>query len=856
MITSENLKETLLSQLNQALETFNISFNQLKNVKRYLKGVDIPEEIFSEFFNYLLSYETFKEELTSKDISFLKKKQKEYLDFLLNLNIGEDYLKNRLRIFQKHYQQKVPLEDFIASYSKILADIFEYLISQKKEEAVPTLLKLSFLDVFIAVKVYLSNEEKKFEKLKKRYTELFNEINDGIIVINVDKNEIVEINKRIEDWLGVEKKEILNRDISFLFLEEAKIKRLLKERFERYPVLYLKNKKGTLLPVELSLSFSLNNGQLFAFAIVRNIKYRLEIEKQIDRLSRLYKVLSETNQLITQVKRVDELFKKIVEILVKTGNFDCAMVVPVNRDFKPIYFSCIRKETSETFLKKHLSFIYEAIEKKEIVRKVTEEGEKIFVPIFKRNNNLIDNGICRGVLVVSSEEVSFFKDEELQLLKEVSSDLSFAVFSIERNKKIQFLEYFDVITKLPNRKFFFNTLEKLTRKKTNFTLIVLDIVHFKEINETFSFVAGDTVLKIISEKLQKFFEKSKLIARVGGDEFGIIVEDGEKEEVLSYVKEVLSKIRQEPIKIEGQNIFIAFNAGVSFYPDDGDTAEELIAAAEAALKEAKKIGKNVCEFYNPLLKKEHLQELELENDLRNAILNEEFRLFYQPIYSLKENKIVGAEALIRWFSPKRGYVPPLHFIKVLEDSGLIHDVGMFVIDTVLKQIKKWHKFGIYISMNISPYQIKAGYLSSLLKEKIQTYSVDPEKIVIELTETVIMENLEQALQELKKLENMKINMAIDDFGTGYSSLSYLKNLPFSSVKIDRSFVMDIPKDKNDIKISKAIINLAHSLDKSVIAEGIETEEQLYILKELDCDFAQGYFFSKPIPEEEFEKLLK
>ncbi|RMD45198.1 MAG: GGDEF domain-containing protein, partial [Aquificota bacterium] len=344
--------------------------------------------------------------------------------------------------------------------------------------------------------------------------------------------------------------------------------------------------------------------------------------------------------------------------------------------------------------------------------------------------------------------------------------------------------------------------------------------------------------------------------RIGGDEFGLIIKKvSQKENILKEIEKIKGTVKN-PFIIENQKIYIFINIGISFYPKDGKTKEELIAAAEAALKESKKIGSNTFEIYNPLMKKENFEFLTLENELRNAVKNEEFRLFFQPIVELRTGKIVGAEALLRWFSPKRGLVSPLTFIPILEETSLIHEVGNFVFYEAAKYAKKWEKSGIYISVNISPSQVVLGNLLETAIKSTEFFSLDPSRLVIELTETVLMENLNKSKEEIERLNRYGIKMFIDDFGTGYSSLSYLKNLPFYAVKIDRSFIKDIPEDEDDIKISKAIINLAHSLDKKVVAEGIETKEQFEYMKALDCDFGQGYLFSKPVSPEEFDKLLR
>ncbi len=857
MVFFEDIKNSISCNPNSKLSFHKISKEDLEKVRKFYSQIkDIKEDIFQNFFNYLLEFKEFKQHFSKKDIPLIKKKQKIYLEELLQGNVNQTYLNNRIKIGLKHYKNNIPIFNFIAAYSRFVQEFFKYYPADS--ETCLSLFKLFFFDVSIFAQTYLISEEEKRRKIESKYLNLFHNINDGIIVINVDEFKITDVNKKIEIWTGLNREELIGKDISYVFLEESKVKNLLKEKLEKYPVLYLKGKNNSLIPVELSISFTIEQGILYAFTIARNIQYKIEIEKQIEKLEKLYKVLSLTNKLITKSKSKKIMFDEIVNILVDTGKFKCAAII--DNSNKPVSYSCEEETDINKLLKEYTPYFEEAISKSKTLRISSDEEEKIFIPIQEHDGNFVESKRKNSYLLfVVSESITFFRDEEIQLLNEIAEDLAFALYSMKKNRKIKFLEYFDLSTKLPNRRYFFKYIQDIIDKKekNHFALVIIDILNFKDINETVNFEAGDLLLKEFSNKLKEILSsKASMIARIGGDEFGIILEEKDKEKVFKIVKEIISQISNESFSIKGKKIFLSLNAGISFFPKDGRTPEELLAAAEAAVEEAKKFGKNMCEVFNPSIRRDYLEQLELEQDLKNALLNNEFQLFYQPIFSIKDKKIIGAEALVRWFSPKRGYVPPLYFIKTLEESGLIYDLGNFVIETAFRQIKKWEDKNIYISINISPYQIKRGNLFDTIKEYIDIYNVNPEKIVIEITETALMENIDKAQEELYRLKNLGISIAIDDFGTGYSSLSYLRELPFSSVKIDRSFIKDIPENESDIKISKAIINLAHSLDKTVIAEGIETERQLETLKRLDCDYGQGYLFSKPVPDRELEKFIK
>ncbi len=854
------IKNYIYCDIDIKLKLFGISDRDLENIK-HIKERGILEDILKNFFSFILSFDDLQNFFTERDITHVKKKIEDYLEDIISAKIDNSYINSRVKLAFRHYKNDVPLFHFFSGYSKLINEFFKYSYSSEEKEIFLSLLKLFFLDISIIAQSYLAIEEENKKRVIHKYNSLFHNINDGIIITDVDTMNIVNVNRKIEKWTGFSRNELVSRDISFLFMEETKIKNLLKERLERYPVLYLKTKKDRLIPVELSLNFTIENGKLFSILVARNIKYKLEIEKHIERLRRLYKVLSDTNKLITSIKNIRELFESITDIIVNTGKFNSAAIVEIKKDKKKILsFKSTENISTESFLKENLPYIDKAFILKKTVKNLLENEERIYIPVCEKSPNLIEiKDNCSYILVVSSTEVSLFKEEEIHLLQEIAEDLGFALYSLSKNRHIKFLENFDIVTKLPNRRYFFSTLEKIIKEKKpdQFAVILIDILHFKELNEYISFETGDILLREVSSKLISFFkDNSYLISRVGGDEFGIITKELSKKQVINMVKNFISDINKEIFHIKGKSISVSLNAGISFFPKDGKSSEELLAAAESALEEAKKIGKNICETYNPFIKKELLEKIELERDLKNAILNREFKLFFQPILTLKDRKIVGAEALLRWFSPKRGYMPPLTFIDILEESGLIYDVGLFVIDEALNYLKKLEKEKIYISINISPYQIKRGDLYEIFSQKIKEKGVYPKNIVVEITETTLMENLEVAKEQLKKLKSLGISVAIDDFGTGYSSLAYLKELPFSYVKIDRTFIKDILENESDIKISKAIINLAHSLDKRVIAEGIETEKQIEILKDLDCDYGQGYFFSKPVSDIDFEKLLK
>ncbi|ADQ05740.1 diguanylate cyclase/phosphodiesterase with PAS/PAC sensor(s) [Caldicellulosiruptor owensensis OL] len=437
----------------------------------------------------------------------------------------------------------------------------------------------------------------------------------------------------------------------------------------------------------------------------------------------------------------------------------------------------------------------------------------------------------------------------------------------EYENKIEYLAYYDTLTGLPNRKLFEETLEDWLKKtkaeKSTGAVVLIDIDNFKDINDIYGHEAGDEYLKALGEKVSEYLKKLEVktfFARVGGDEFAIIFHGlVKKEQVIEFCAQLL-KIFESEIYIESidRHLFTSASMGISFYPDDGKNVKEIFRNVDMALSSAKDNGKNDFQIFMPFMLMKNLKKIEIEKNLKKAIEEDQFELYYQPVINLKDMEIHSVEALLRWNLPGKGMVSPLEFIPVAEESGLIVKIGEMVIEKAFSDIKNWERKGIdYINMaiNLSVRQFKTKFFVDVVKKLIERYSVDPQKISFEITETGAVENFDVSLKILNFLCQMGIKFMIDDFGTGYSSLIYLRKLPIGGVKIDKSFISEIESSKESRAIVEGIVLLAHKIDLKVVAEGVETKKELEILKEIGCDFAQGYLFSKPLPKTEVEKLL-
>jgi len=446
----------------------------------------------------------------------------------------------------------------------------------------------------------------------------------------------------------------------------------------------------------------------------------------------------------------------------------------------------------------------------------------------------------------------------------------------ESNDQIKFLAYHDNLTGLPNRLMFKEYLEPvLARAKRHneiFAILFLDLDDFKRVNDSLGHKAGDKLLQTIAIKLTKSVrdedfishgEKnndnaSNIIARLGGDEFLILLTNLNQPYAASIVAERILIELKKPEVIENNELYISTSIGISIYPDDGDTSETLIKNADLAMYHAKDSGKNIFRNYSASLNETAKTRLNMENRLRKAVDNGDFILHYQPQVNPATNKLHGVEALIRWNDPEHGMIPPNDFIYLAEENGLILQITDWVMYESCRQNKAWQDAGlpnIVVSTNISGIDIARRDIYTLIQQVIDTTKLSPEYLEIELTESVMMSSDLDVVGLLRKISESGISIALDDFGTGYSSLNYLLRFPIQTLKIDRSFIIDIEHNKTKSSITSSIINMAHTLDLKVVAEGIEKEEQLNILKRYNCDIIQGYYFSKPVEHQVIESML-
>ena len=432
----------------------------------------------------------------------------------------------------------------------------------------------------------------------------------------------------------------------------------------------------------------------------------------------------------------------------------------------------------------------------------------------------------------------------------------------QQTQELQYQAYHDMLTELPNRTLFKERLERsiieANRHKNNFALFFIDLDQFKKINDSLGHHIGDKVLIEATKRLKRSLREEDTLSRLGGDEFTVILKNIKIPKNAATVAQKILNNMKEPIKIGIHTLHISASIGIALYPDNATNMDDLIKYADAAMYKAKDEGRNNFQFYSEEMTRDALSKVLLENSLRNAIKEEEFVVYYQPQYDANNNTIVGMEALVRWIHPNIGLIPPVEFIPLAEENGLIIDIDRIVMKKAMKQFVQWYEDGLNpgkLALNLSMRQLSNNHFITYLLQTMQDYNFQSSWLELEVTEGQMMSNPEQSIRKLKRLSDMGIDIAIDDFGTGYSSLSYLKKLPLKKLKIDQSFVRDLPDDDEDVAITKAIIAIGESLNLRLIAEGVETKEQRDFLLQNNCHFIQGYYYSKPIAADEILRLL-
>jgi diguanylate cyclase (GGDEF)-like protein/PAS domain S-box-containing protein len=615
--------------------------------------------------------------------------------------------------------------------------------------------------------------------------------------------------------------------------------------------------------------------------ISRNITERKRADEQIRRLNRVYAVLSGINALIVRVADTEELFRQACRIAVEAGRFRCAWIGVLDREAGKVAPVAWHGVDDAYMRELPLALDPSRGDGYSVAGRAVSEGKPVIVEDMAHDARIVlgaqavarglrslamlpvvVSGRVAGVLALYAAEVSFFDEDEVRLLTELAGDIAFALDHIEKAKRVDYLSYYDPLTGLPNRALFHERLtvqlQDVARENGKVALLMLDIERFKTLNDTLGRQAGDALLREVAKRIEEGMHPASWAARIGGDHFAIVVPGlATEEQIGRRIDTRFSQVFGPPFPVAGAELRVSACIGVAVFPGDGADADALFRNAEAALKKAKATGERYL-FFTQEMTARVAGKLSLENKLRQALERDEFVLHYQPKVDLENRRIAGLEALIRWQSPELGLVPPGEFIPLLEETGLILQVGSWALTRAARDHRGWVERKLKaprVAVNVSQIQLRQRDFVAIVEQAI-IEGVAPVGIDLEITESLVMQDVQANIEKLKAVRALGIRIAIDDFGTGYSSLAYLSRLPVEMLKIDRAFINAMLDDPASATLVQTMISLAHSLSLKVVAEGVETEEQAEMLRRLLCDEMQGYLFSRPLPGEQVDALLE
>jgi diguanylate cyclase (GGDEF)-like protein len=611
----------------------------------------------------------------------------------------------------------------------------------------------------------------------------------------------------------------------------------------------------------------------------RDLTESKKAQERITYLNRVYAMLSGINTLIVRTVNRQKLFKDACRIAVD-GGFRMALIAMVDpRSYKLVPVASQGKD--EALLSAITNILASdadyartmsarALRDKQVVvsNNSQDDPQVVFGEQYLASGirsmavfPLLVAEAAVGILALYATEVDFFHGDELKLLSELAGDVAFAIDHIEKQERLNYFAYYDALTGLANQQLFLERVAQAARSGLSaghkVAVALIDLERFKNINDSLGRSTGDELLRMLAQWLTRYAGDANL-ARLGADHFAVLMPVVQNaKSVENLLAALMKSLLAHPFRLNDAIFRLAAKAGVAIFPDDGSEADVLFRNAEAALKKAKAVGERYL-FYTQSMNAHVAGKLNLENQLRQAVRLGEFVLHYQPKVNLISGKMSSAEALIRWNKPDVGLVAPIHFIPILEEIGLIHEVGRWAMGQACLDYRRWVAAGLQpvrIAVNVSAMQLRNHAFLDEVRLLIEGHAAAAAELELEITESLIMEDINHGISSLQAIRALGLTVAIDDFGTGFSSLSYLSKLPVDTLKIDRSFVSDMTLTPEGLALVSTIITLAHALKLKVVAEGVETDEQARLLRLLDCDEMQGYLFSKPVPVAEFESLF-
>ena len=572
---------------------------------------------------------------------------------------------------------------------------------------------------------------------------------------------------------------------------------------------------------------------------------------RIQRLNRTLEMLSAINALIVRASDRQALLGEACRIAVEKGGFRLATIGLLEARNGALFATASAGEGSAQRELERLK-----LGTQPVVWNDSQSGSFVALP-------LIADGESIGVLLLYARVRDFFDDEEMRLLQELAGDVSFALHHLDQRARMDYLAYHDSLTDLPNRSLFTDRMTQslnAARREMRFAAAVfLDVERFRMVNETFGRKAGDDLLRKIAARLRAAAREQDTVARVGADHFAIALAPFDRPgDTIHQVIDKLTEAFAQPIVVDGVELRVLLKAGIAVFPADGESTESLCGNAETALSKARQTNQRYL-FYAPEMNARVAESLAMENRLRRALEDGQLSLHYQPKIDVRTGAVAGLEALIRWTDPELGSVPPAKFVSLMEETGMILAAGRWALRQAAADIRHWQSLGMEvprISVNVSAIQLRQKDFVESVLQAIADFGKTPPLLDLEITESVLVEDIEESTRKLQTLRRAGVEISVDDFGTGYCSLSYLARLPVDTLKIDRSFVVRMRDVGYPRNIVAMIVSLAHTLGLKVIAEGVEEDEQVRLLKQLGCDQIQGFYVSHPLPPDRIEQLLR
>ncbi|MBW8307463.1 MAG: EAL domain-containing protein [Thiobacillus sp.] len=803
------------------------------------------------FYTHLLAFEETRALLPdAQTLKRLKRTQAAYFDSLIAGDYGPEYILHRLRVGIVHQRVGLAPQWYLGAYSKYLAGLLPELwqrLGKDPEVFIATsqaLIKIVLLDMGLAIDTYIQADRQTILALKEYADIVFTSIPDGLLVLSPDLT-VLSANRAFLERFGLTEKAVRGRYLMEVLAADGlrgRALEVLATDVAQHDVLF-------------SMGPADGDGRKPVRVTLTGIRLAEEEEEEEARLLLIVEDLTEEEALRAAALESERRFRDLAE----TAHDGIIMTDPqgkiayFNRAAERM-FGYRRNQALErpigTVLPEPLSCqLDEGLQHTRVweTQGLRQDGTNFMV---EGSSSVFEGSTGRFITYV---------------LRDLTERKQF-------ERQLVHLANHDPLTNLPNRTFFQErlgvSLDEAALNGEQLAVLFLDLDRFKLINDTFGHALGDKLLLMVAERLAGCFRKGDVLARLGGDEFVVLLQGLSGKQDAALVAQKIMDTFAHAFQLDAHEVFVSASIGIAFYPSDAIDAGNLIRYADNAMYQAKEQGLGY-QFYRPDLENLSSERLTLENSLRRALERDELRLYYQPKVDLASGAVIGLEALLRWAHPVRGMIPPDQFVPLAEETGLIIPIGEWVLRTACLQIKAWQGDGmplLPVAVNLSARQFRqfsaSGEATGIhdlvetIERVLEETGVDPSCLELEITESILMQNLSMAANILQALSAKGIRIFIDDFGTGYSSLSYLKRLPIDTIKIDKSFVGDIMTDPDDAAIVTAIIAMAHSLRLKVVAEGVETQEQFDFLLERGCDAMQGFFFSKPLPAEEIFPLLR